>query len=71
MTDAAIVGRRRDDADGGALCRQLTFKVETSLSRFDQNGIQVKGVPSTPFFRGRRNAGLWLTRVYEYRSDSK
>ncbi len=38
----------RNHVDGGALCGQHIERVETSLSRFEQNGIPVKGVILTP-----------------------
>lgn len=46
-------------------------EVETSSSRFDQNGIQVKGVILNSIFRratGYRDYGYY---EYEYQSDSK
>ena len=46
-------------------------EVETSLSRFEQNGIEVKGVILNSIFRratGYRDYGYY---EYEYKSDSK
>ena len=46
-------------------------EVETSLSRFEQNGIPVKGVILNSIFRratGYQDYGYY---EYEYKSDSK
>ena len=46
-------------------------EVETSLSRFEQNGIEVKGVILNSIFRratGYQDYGYY---EYEYKSDSK
>lgn len=55
MTDAAIVGRHVGTTLMVARYAVNTLKeVETSLSRFDQNGIQVKGVILNSISAGRR-----------------
>lgn len=60
VTDAAIVGRHAGTTLMVARYAVNTLKeVETSLSRFEQNGISVKGVILNSIFR------------YEYKSDAK
>lgn len=72
VTDAAIVGRHVGTTLMVARYAVNTLKeVETSLSRFDQNGIQVKGVILNSIFRratGYQDYGYY---EYEYQSDSK
>lgn len=72
VTDAAIVGRHAGTTLMVARYAVNTLKeVETSLSRFDQNGIQVKGVILNSIFRratGYQDYGYY---EYEYQSDSK
>ena len=72
VTDAAIVGRHVGTTLMVARYAVNTLKeVETSLSRFGQNGIQVKGVILNSIFRrasGYQDYGYY---EYEYTSDSK
>ena len=72
VTDAAIVGRHVGTTLMVARYAVNTLKeVETSLSRFEQNGIQVKGVILNSIFRrasGYQDYGYY---EYEYTSDSK
>ncbi|WP_312454333.1 tyrosine-protein kinase Wzc [Pseudescherichia sp.] len=72
VTDAAVVGRHAGTTLMVARYAVNTLKeVETSLSRFDQNGIQVKGVILNSIFRratGYQDYGYY---EYEYKSDSK
>lgn len=72
VTDAAIVGRHVGTALMVARYAVNTLKeVETSLSRFEQNGIQVKGVILNSIFRrasGYQDYGYY---EYEYTSDAK
>ncbi|GAB5071542.1 tyrosine-protein kinase Wzc [Citrobacter sedlakii] len=72
VTDAAIVGRHAGTTLMVARYAVNTLKeVETSLSRFGQNGIQVKGVILNSIFRratGYQDYGYY---EYEYKSDSK
>ncbi|ROP62710.1 tyrosine-protein kinase Etk/Wzc [Enterobacter sp. BIGb0383] len=72
VTDAAIVGRHAGTTLMVARYAVNTLKeVETSLSRFDQNGIEVKGVILNSIFRratGYQDYGYY---EYEYKSDSK
>ncbi|POT59610.1 tyrosine-protein kinase Wzc [Citrobacter amalonaticus] len=72
VTDAAIVGRHAGTTLMVARYAVNTLKeVETSLSRFEQNGIQVKGVILNSIFRratGYQDYGYY---EYEYQSDSK
>ncbi|MDE5206964.1 tyrosine-protein kinase Wzc [Citrobacter amalonaticus] len=72
VTDAAIVGRHAGTTLMVARYAVNTLKeVETSLSRFEQNGIQVKGVILNSIFRratGYQDYGYY---EYEYKSDTK
>mgnify|MGYP003366099713 CR=1 FL=1 len=72
VTDAAVVGRHAGTTLMVARYAVNTLKeVETSLSRFDQNGIEVKGVILNSIFRratGYQDYGYY---EYEYKSDSK
>lgn len=72
VTDAAIVGRHAGTTLMVARYAVNTLKeVETSLSRFEQNGIEVKGVILNSIFRraaGYQDYGYY---EYEYKSDSK
>ncbi|VYU74475.1 tyrosine-protein kinase Wzc [Metakosakonia massiliensis] len=72
VTDAAIVGRHAGTTLMVARYAVNTVKeVQTSLSRFEQNGIQVKGVILNSIFRratGYQDYGYY---EYEYKSDSK
>lgn len=72
VTDAAIVGRHAGTTLMVARYAVNTLKeVETSLSRFEQNGIAVKGVILNSIFRratGYQDYGYY---EYEYKSDSK
>ncbi|SCC58475.1 tyrosine-protein kinase Wzc [Kosakonia oryziphila] len=72
VTDAAIVGRHAGTTLMVARYAVNTLKeVETSLSRFEQNGIHVKGVILNSIFRraaGYQDYGYY---EYEYKSDSK
>ncbi|MFV0264629.1 MAG: tyrosine-protein kinase Wzc [Kluyvera sp.] len=72
VTDAAIVGRHAGTTLMVARYAVNTLKeVETSLSRFEQNGIAVRGVILNSIFRratGYQDYGYY---EYEYQSDSK
>ncbi|MBJ3591070.1 tyrosine-protein kinase Wzc [Salmonella enterica subsp. enterica serovar Saintpaul] len=72
VTDAAIVGRHVGTTLMVARYAVNTLKeVETSLGRFEQNGVQVKGVILNSIFRrasGYQDYGYY---EYEYTSDSK
>ncbi|HDG1710508.1 TPA: tyrosine-protein kinase Wzc [Kluyvera ascorbata] len=72
VTDAAIVGRHAGTTLMVTRYAVNTLKeVETSLSRFEQNGIAVKGVILNSIFRratGYQDYGYY---EYEYKSDSK
>ncbi|CAI9396373.1 MULTISPECIES: tyrosine-protein kinase Wzc [Citrobacter] len=72
VTDAAIVGRHAGTTLMVARYAVNTLKeVETSLGRFAQNGIQVKGVILNSIFRratGYQDYGYY---EYEYKSDTK
>ena len=72
VTDAAIVGRHAGTTLMVVRYAVNTVKeVQTSLSRFEQNGIQVKGVILNSIFRratGYQDYGYY---EYEYKSDSK
>ena len=72
VTDAAIVGRHAGTTLMVARYAVNTVKeVQTSLSRFEQNGITVKGVILNSIFRratGYQDYGYY---EYEYKSDSK
>lgn len=72
VTDAAIVGRHVGTTLMVARYAVNTLKeVETSMSRFEQNGIHVRGVILNSIFRratGYQDYGYY---EYEYKSDSK
>ena len=72
VTDAAIAGRHAGTTLMVARYAVNTLKeVETSLSRFEQNGIAVKGVILNSIFRratGYQDYGYY---EYEYQSDTK
>nr|WP_318381058.1 tyrosine-protein kinase Wzc [uncultured Enterobacter sp.] len=72
VTDAAVVGRHAGTTLMVARYAVNTLKeVETSLNRFEQNGIHVKGVILNSIFRratGYQDYGYY---EYEYKSDSK
>ncbi|MER0127011.1 tyrosine-protein kinase Wzc [Franconibacter daqui] len=72
VTDAAVVGRHAGTTLMVTRYAVNTLKeVETSLSRFEQNGIQVKGVILNSIFRratGYQDYGYY---EYEYKSDHK
>lgn len=72
VTDAAIVGRHAGTTLMVTRYAVNTLKeVETSLNRFEQNGIAVKGVILNSIFRratGYQDYGYY---EYEYQSDSK
>lgn len=72
VTDAAIVGRHAGTTLMVTRYAVNTLKeVETSLNRFAQNGITVKGVILNSIFRratGYQDYGYY---EYEYQSDSK
>ena len=72
VTDAAVVGRHAGTTLMVARYAVNTLKeVQTSLSRFEQNGIQVKGVILNSIFRratGYQDYGYY---EYEYKSDHK
>lgn len=72
VTDAAVVGRHVGTTLMVARYAVNTLKeVETSLSRFEQNGINVKGVILNSIFRrasGYQDYGYY---EYEYKSDAK
>ncbi|MDW3776832.1 tyrosine-protein kinase Wzc [Kluyvera cryocrescens] len=72
VTDAAIVGRHAGTTLMVTRYAVNTLKeVETSLNRFEQNGITVKGVILNSIFRratGYQDYGYY---EYEYQSDSK
>lgn len=71
VTDAAIVGRHAGTTLMVARYAVNTFKeVETSLNRFGQSGIEVKGVILNSIFRraaGYQDYGYY---EYEYKSDT-
>ncbi|WP_054180265.1 tyrosine-protein kinase Wzc [Trabulsiella odontotermitis] len=72
VTDAAIVGRLAGTTLMVVRYAVNTLKeVETSLSRFEQNGIEVRGVILNSIFRratGYQDYGYY---EYEYKSDNK
>jgi tyrosine-protein kinase Etk/Wzc len=72
VTDAAVVGRLAGTTLMVARYAVNTLKeVETSLSRFEQNGIEVRGVILNSIFRratGYQDYGYY---EYEYKSDNK
>lgn len=62
VTDAAVVGRHAGTTLMVARYAVNTLKeVETSLSRFEQNGIEVKGVILNSIFR--RATGIRITVI--------
>ncbi|SQC91380.1 Tyrosine-protein kinase wzc [Cedecea neteri] len=65
VTDAAIVGRHAGTTLMVARYAVNTLKeVETSLSRFEQNGIAVRGVILNSIFpQSHRLPGLRLLRI--------
>ena len=72
MTDAAIVGRHVGTTLMVARYAVNTLKeVETSLSRFEQNGIPVKGVILNSIFRRASAYQDYGYYEYEYKSDAK
>ena len=72
VTDAAIVGRHVGTTLMVARYAVNTLKeVETSLSRFEQNGIQVKGVILNSIFRRASGYQDYAYYEYEYTSDAK
>ncbi|KNC91451.1 tyrosine-protein kinase Wzc [Trabulsiella odontotermitis] len=72
VTDAAVVGRLAGTTLMVARYAVNTLKeVETSLGRFEQNGIEVRGVILNSIFRratGYQDYGYY---EYEYKSDNK
>ena len=72
VTDAAVVGRHAGTTLMVARYAVNTLKeVETSLSRFEQNGIKVRGVILNSIIRravGYEDYGYY---EYEYKSDAK
>ncbi|SRZ90739.1 tyrosine-protein kinase Wzc [Shigella sonnei] len=72
VTDAAIVGRHAGTTLMVARYAVNTLKeVETSLSRFEQNGIPVKGVILNSIFRRASAYQDYGYYEYEYKSDAK
>ncbi|MCT4702565.1 tyrosine-protein kinase Wzc [Enterobacteriaceae bacterium H20N1] len=72
VTDAAVVGRHAGTTLMVARYAVNTLKeVETSLSRFEQNGIQVRGVILNSIFRRAAGYEDYGYYEYEYKSDSK
>ncbi len=72
VTDAAIVGRHAGTTLMVARYAVNTLKeVETSLSRFEQNGIQVRGVILNSIFRRAAGYDDYGYYEYEYKSDAK
>ncbi|ELR7592932.1 tyrosine-protein kinase Wzc [Shigella flexneri] len=72
VTDAAIVGRHVGTTLMVARYAVNTLKeVETSLSRFEQNGIPVKGVILNSIFRRASAYQDYGYYEYEYKSDAK
>ncbi|MTD42680.1 tyrosine-protein kinase Wzc [Erwinia sp. CPCC 100877] len=72
VTDAAVVGRLAGTTLVVARYAMNTLKeVETSVSRFEQNGIKVRGVILNSVFRratGYQDYGYY---EYEYKSESR
>ncbi|HEY3589768.1 MAG TPA: tyrosine-protein kinase Wzc [Buttiauxella sp.] len=72
VTDAAIVGRHAGTTLMVARYAVNTLKeVETSLSRFEQNGINVRGVILNSIFRRAAGYEDYGYYEYEYKSDAK
>ncbi|WP_435927086.1 tyrosine-protein kinase Wzc [Dryocola sp. BD613] len=72
VTDAAIVGRHAGTTLMVARYAVNTLKeVETSLNRFEQNGIHVRGVILNSIFRRAAGYEDYGYYEYEYKSDSK
>lgn len=72
VTDAAIVGRHAGTTLMVARYAVNTLKeVETSLSRFEQNGIQVRGIILNSIFRRAAGYEDYGYYEYEYKSDAK
>ncbi|WP_435952968.1 tyrosine-protein kinase Wzc [Dryocola sp. BD626] len=72
VTDAAIVGRHAGTTLMVARYAVNTLKeVETSVNRFEQNGIQVRGVILNSIFRRAAGYDDYGYYEYEYKSDAK
>lgn len=72
VTDAAVVGRHAGTTLMVARYAVNTLKeVETSLSRFEQNGIKVRGVILNSIFRRAAGYEDYGYYEYEYKSDAK
>lgn len=72
VTDAAVVGRHAGTTLMVARYAVNTLKeVETSLSRFEQNGINVRGVILNSIFRRAAGYEDYGYYEYEYKSDAK
>ena len=72
VTDAAIVGLHAGTTLMVARYAVNTLKeVETSLSRFEQNGITVRGVILNSIFRRAAGYEDYGYYEYEYKSDAK
>ncbi len=72
VTDAAIVGRHAGTTLMVARYAVNTLKeVETSVGRFEQNGIQVRGIILNSIFRRAAGYEDYGYYEYEYKSDSK
>lgn len=72
VTDAAVVGRHAGTTLMVARYAVNTLKeVETSLSRFEQNGVTVRGVILNSIFRRAAGYEDYGYYEYEYKSDAK
>ncbi|AYN29748.1 tyrosine-protein kinase Wzc [Buttiauxella sp. 3AFRM03] len=72
VTDAAVVGRHAGTTLMVARYAVNTLKeVEASLSRFEQNGIAVRGVILNSIFRRAAGYEDYGYYEYEYKSDAK
>ncbi len=72
VTDAAIIGRHVGTTLMVARYAVNTLKeVETSLARFEQNGIPVRGVILNSIFRRAAGYEDYGYYQYEYKSDAK
>ena len=72
VIDAAVVGRHTGTTLMVARYAVNTLKeVETSLSRFEQNGINVRGVILNSIFRRASGYEDYGYYEYEYKSDAK
>ncbi len=72
VTDAAVVGRHAGTTLMVARYAVNTLKeVQTSLSRFEQNGIHVRGVILNSIFRRAAGYEDYGYYEYEYKSDTK